>query len=155
MMSYMKQTSLFVSDSRSIAAPAQAIFDLLADPAKHPLIDGSGSVRAVRAGGPARLSLGAEFGMDMKIGAKYMITNTVVEFAEPTLIAWRHFNGHVWRYRLTPVDGATVVAEEWDASRAKGKLFLRLSRFGHRNRRAMTATLKKIDDLLANGPGVA
>jgi hypothetical protein len=40
------------------------------DPAKHPLIDGSGPVKAPRDGNPERLELGAKFGMDMKIGRR-------------------------------------------------------------------------------------
>jgi uncharacterized protein (UPF0262 family) len=34
-----------VSVTRFIAAPPEAIFDVLADPAKHPIIDGSGSLK--------------------------------------------------------------------------------------------------------------
>jgi hypothetical protein len=51
---------------------------------------------------PQRLSAGAKFGMDMKLGAPYKIVNTVIEFDEPKVIAWRHFNGHVWRYLFEP-----------------------------------------------------
>ncbi len=36
-------------------APPEGIFDLLADPAMHPVIDGSGTVRAALDGNPARL----------------------------------------------------------------------------------------------------
>ena len=81
------------------------------------MIDGSGSVKAVRAGAPERLSLGAKFAMDMHLAASYRILNTVVEFDEPNLIGWRHFNGHIWRYRFAQVDGGgTEVTEQWDAT---------------------------------------
>ncbi|HZY75470.1 MAG TPA: hypothetical protein VFE40_04060 [Jatrophihabitantaceae bacterium] len=66
---------------------------------------------------PQRLSAGAKFGMDMKLGAPYKIVNTVIEFDEPKVIAWRHFNGHVWRYLFEPADGGTKVTEQWDARR--------------------------------------
>src|SRR5579885_3482661 len=79
-------STYLVSESRTIAAEPQRLFDLVADPAMHPRIDGSGSVREVREGAPARMSLGAKFGMDMKLGAAYKITNTVVEFDEPKVI---------------------------------------------------------------------
>ena len=98
-----------VSVSKLIAADRQRIFDVVADPAQHPVIDGSGSVKAVRAGGPDRLSLGATFSMDMHLSADYKIRNTVVEFDEPSLIGWRHFNGHIWRYRFTEVPGGTAI----------------------------------------------
>ena len=52
--------------------------------------------------------------MSMKKGVPYKITNEVVEFDEPTVIAWRHMGQHVWRYRLRPVDGGTEVTEEFD-----------------------------------------
>ncbi len=116
--------SYLVSVSKVIAADPQRLFDVVADPAMHPLIDGSGSVQGQRAGAPERLCLGATFGMDMKIGAHYPITNTVVEFEEGRRIAWRHFNGHVWRYAFEPVAEGTKVTEQWDARPAKNRLLL-------------------------------
>jgi uncharacterized protein YndB with AHSA1/START domain len=131
-----------------IAAPPERIFDVLADPAQHPVIDGGGTVRAADDGNPPRLSNGARFGMDMKIGAPYRISNKVVEFEEGRRIAWRHFNGHVWRYVLSPTDGGTLVREEWDPANAGHHLVLRLLGFPRRNREAMTSTLVKLDALV-------
>lgn len=137
-----------ISVSRAIAAPAAPIFDLLANPSVHPLIDGSGSVRAARPGNPARLSLDARFSMDMRIGADYRIRNTVVEFEENRLIAWRHFYGHRWRWRLEPrSDGGTDVTETFDWSTARIPLLLDLSRFPRRNRASMAASLHRLDAL--------
>ena len=45
-----------VSIERVIAAPAEAIFDLVSDASRHPDIDGSGNVKKVKPGGPERLS---------------------------------------------------------------------------------------------------
>jgi hypothetical protein len=144
-------SAYLVSESKVIAAPAQRLFDIVADPAMHPVMDGSGSVQASRSGGPKRLELGSKFGMDMKLGAPYKITNTVVEFDEPNVIAWRHFNGHVWRYLFEPVDGGTRVTEQWDARPAKNRLFLRISGFPARNRAGIIATLDKRAELAATG----
>lgn len=144
----MPDSPFLVRVSRTIPVPAQAIFDVLADPGQHPVIDGGGTVLAARAGGPERLSLGAKFAMDMHLAANYKILNTVVEFEEPRLIAWRHFNGHIWRYRLTEVEGGTRVEEEWDARKAKSRLGLVLLGFPHRNRRAMTGTLDRLANLV-------
>jgi hypothetical protein len=44
-----------------IAAPAARIFDVLADPSQHPVIDRSGMLQAAGAERPARLSRGARF----------------------------------------------------------------------------------------------
>jgi hypothetical protein len=138
-----------VSATLFIPAEPQTLFDVLADPAQHPAIDGSGSVKASRPGGPSRLSLGARFSMDMHLAADYKIENTVVEFDEPRLIGWRHFNGHVWRYRFAPVEGGTEVTEEWDARTAKNKLGLRLLRFPQRNQAGITATLHRLSELVS------
>ena len=141
-----------ISETRTIGADAQTLFDIVADPAQHPLIDGSGSVRAIRSGGPQRLSLGAKFAMDMHIGADYKVLNTVVEFDEGRQIGWRHFNGHVWRYLFTPVDGGTEVTEQWDARPAKRKLGMVLIGFGRRNRAGITKTLQRLDELATARP---
>ena len=71
-----------VSVSRTIKASPEDIFDVLAHPARHSEIDGSGTVKASRGGADERLSQGAKFGMDMRIGLPYIIKNTVVEFEE-------------------------------------------------------------------------
>jgi uncharacterized protein YndB with AHSA1/START domain len=148
----MSETSRYlISVSKLIAADRQRLFDIVADPAQHPVIDGSGSVRAMQAGAPPRLSQGAKFGMDMHVGANYKILNTVVEFDEPNVIAWRHFNGHVWRYRFTEAAGGTEVVEEWDARPAMNRLLLLLAGFGGRNREGMVATLERLEELATTG----
>lgn len=140
-------SAYLVSESRVIAAEPQQLFDIVADPAMHPVIDGSGSVKAARDGSPGRLELGATFGMDMKLGAPYKITNTVVEFDEGRQIGWRHFNGHIWRYLFEPVDGGTRVTEQWDARPARNRLGLRLAGFPGRNRKAILATLQRLAEV--------
>ncbi len=137
--------------SKLIAADQQTLFDIVADPTQHPVIDGSNSVRALRDGGPDRLELGAKFSMDMHLGASYRISNTVIEFDEPNAIAWRHFNGHVWRYTFAERDGtaepATLVTEQWDARPARSPLALLLLGFPRRNRAGMTETLNRLERL--------
>ena len=134
-----------VSRTAVIAASPEQLFELLADPAKHPLIDGSGTVRSSRDDGPDRLSLGARFGMEMKMGASYKIQNTVVEFEENRLIAWRHFMGHRWRWRLKPLaDGKTEVTETFDWSTAKSPLAIRLAGFPKKNAQGIEKTLDRL-----------
>ena len=43
---------------RLISAPTEAIFNVLADPAKHALIDGSGMLQGASEASTARLALG-------------------------------------------------------------------------------------------------
>lgn len=134
-----------VSRSRIVSAPPKAIFDLLVDPSKHPLIDGSGTVKASQTDAPSRLALGSTFGMKMKLGVPYPIENTVVEFEEDRLIAWRHFGGHRWRYELESVDGGTKVTETFDWSTSKSPAVLEILRVPRRN----TASIEKTLDRLA------
>ena len=141
-----------VRAERVIAAAPKRIFDVLANPAQHPLIDGSGSLRSASPDNPHRLSNGARFGMQMRLGAPYRIRNTVVEFDEPRRIAWRHFAGHRWRYVLTPVRGGTLVREEWDCARVPWLYpVLRLLGFPERNRQGMEQTLARLDARLGAG----
>lgn len=134
-----------ISLSRTVAAPADRIFDLLADPARHPELDGSGSVRAPLSEGPRRLSLGARFGMRMRLGLPYTILNTVVEFEEARLIAWRHFSGHRWRWQLADLgDGRTEVTETFDWRAARSPRVIELLGFPARNRRGIEATLDRL-----------
>jgi hypothetical protein len=58
-----------VSVERVIAAPADRIFELLANPDRHHDIDGSGTVRDAKQS-PPRLTMGAQFGMSMHLGVK-------------------------------------------------------------------------------------
>jgi uncharacterized protein YndB with AHSA1/START domain len=141
-----------ISVERVIPAPAQEIFDLLADPAMHPVLDGSGTVRQSREGNPTRLSLGARFGMSMVLGSPYRISNKVVEFEEGRRIAWRHFARNVWRYELEPVEGGTRVRESFDWSHGIAPtLVLKALGFLDRNNPGMEKTLENIEEYLAKG----
>ncbi len=150
-----------VSTSRVIPAERQRIFDVLADPAMHPVIDGSGTVQEAQEGGPDRLTYGAKFGMSMKMGAPYKIANTVVEFDEGKRLAWCHFHGHRWRYELEDVptgagpDGTqpgTKVTETFDWSTARTKWTLEMAGIPKRNLEAMERTLERLEEtVLADG----
>jgi uncharacterized protein YndB with AHSA1/START domain len=149
-----------VSVERVIDAPPAAIFDLLADASRHPAIDGSGTVKQAKADAPNRLSLGATFGMSMKLGVGYSMVNTVVEFEENRRIAWqarppgwagRISAGRIWRYELEPVDGGTRVRESWDVSQDKQRPLLKLGPLPEKTRRNMEQTLARIEELVTAG----
>jgi uncharacterized protein YndB with AHSA1/START domain len=140
---------------RVIPAPPEKIFDLLADPRRHRDIDGSGTVREAK-NTPERLSLGAKFGMAMKLGIPYSMESTVIEFEDGRRIAWqsrppgsigsRFGGGRIWRYELEPVEGGTRVRESWDISEEKIKAFVRPAR--KKTIKSMDATLARIEELL-------
>jgi uncharacterized protein YndB with AHSA1/START domain len=145
--------SLLISRSRVINAPIGDVFNTLADPTMHSLIDGSGTVFHPVEGAPERLSKGATFGMRMKVGVEYKITNTVVEFEEPTRIAWRHVGGHIWRYELRSIDPgstgevSTEVTETFDGRRSKFPPMLILAGYTRRHPKAMELTLERLAGL--------
>lgn len=134
-----------VSVSKVVRAPAERVFEVLADPAKHAVIDGSGTVKGTKAPGGTRLALGSRFGMSMKLGIPYGISNEVVEFEEGRQIAWRHFGGHRWRWRLEPVDGGTKVTETFDWSMSRSPVALEVMRVPARNKRSIEATLDRLE----------
>lgn len=133
-----------VSVSRVIAAPPEAIFAVLADASKHPLIDGSGTVQAAR-GDTEPLRLGSKFGMSMKIGVPYLISNTVVEFEPNRRIAWAHWGKHRWRYQLAPVEGGTEVTETFDWSTSLFPKGIELAGYPKKHPPSMEKTLERLD----------
>lgn len=145
-----------VSVERTIPAPAEAIFALLADPTRHRDIDGSGTVRQAK-GAAGRLGLGSTFGMSMKMGMPYSMANTVVEYEENRRIAWQthgpgavggKIGGRIWRYVLEPVDGGTVVTESWDPTQESVLTRPLIGLTAGKTRSNMEATLARIEELL-------
>ena len=142
-------TRRVVSASRIIAAPREAIFKVLATPALHPVIDGSGSVKAPT-DDPGTLLLGAKFGMAMKLGLGYKVQNTVSTFEEGRSIAWHHFAGFIWRYDLVDVEAGTEVTESFDYSNLLG-VGLSLTAFPQNNLRNIEKTLGRLDHYVTTG----
>lgn len=132
-----------------VHAPADAIFAVLADPAKHPLIDGSGTVQASKDGTPQRLELGSTFGMRMKRGMPYSVTNKVVEYEKDRLIAWRHVGRHRWRWELKPIDNDTTeVTETFDWTNAPiGALYGMLG-FLDANTKGIESSLARLESVV-------
>jgi uncharacterized protein YndB with AHSA1/START domain len=148
-----------VTVERTIPAPSDAIFALVADAANHPLLDGSGSVKSARSGGGEPLQLGSEFGMSMKLGLPYVTKSTVIEFEPNRRIAWqteaagtlgRAIGGRVWRYELEPMGSGTRVRETWDISKDTLRPVLAIT-FASKTRRDMLRTLDRIEELVAVG----
>ena len=147
-----------VNGPRLIPAPAEAIFDLLADPGRHHEIDGSGTIVGARSAGERRLALGDSFGMDMDWGVNYATKNVVVEFEENRRIAWQTLapkplsyvlTGRIWRYELEPVEGGTIVRETWDTRQeALPSRYVVRATLTDLTRRNMEKTLQRIQDVV-------
>lgn len=151
-----------VSVSRRIAAPAAAVFAVLADPARHPEIDGSGMLREV-VGRPVISGVGDTFTVRMHNAemGDYEMTNYVVEYVPGRRIGWEPemsaasraedqadvgVRAHQrWSYELTP-DGpdGTLVTETYDCTRAPEWL-RKAVKGGYRWEAAMKATLENLE----------
>ena len=137
-----------VGSSADVKASAADVFALLCDPNSHSLFDGSGTVLSSRATGPVELGLGDRFHMSMRRGVPYRMWNTVVEFEQDRLIAWRQEWGHhVWRYELSPTESGTRVTETFDWSNCRAKWLLGLMRAPAANEAAIEATLVRLQEL--------
>ena len=152
------------SVERTIHASPGVVFALVADAARHPDIDGSGTVRRLRPGATRMLSLGSVFGMEMRVGVRSSMRNEVIEFEPDRRIAWRTSvagalgrwaGGRVWRYELEEVAEGTRVRESWDISGDKQRWLL--GRFGTpaNTLRNMERTLERIAELTEAHPPAA
>jgi len=131
-----------------IDAPIQSVFDIIANPRRHGAFDGSGTV-VEQVSGPERLTLGASFGMAMRMKLPYRISNTVVEFEEPTRIAWRHAGRHRWRYELRAIDeNHTEVTETFDGSTAIFPPALKIMNAYENNQKAILKSLSRLKVLV-------
>jgi hypothetical protein len=129
-----------------INAPAEKIFAVLSNPHRHKEIDGSATIQE-NISGPDKLVLGSKFGMKMHLGVDYRIRNTVVEYSENSLIAWRHVGRWIWRYELVNMGtNLTQVTETFDASRAPliSKAWLSLRKAYPWTQKAVAKTLVQL-----------
>jgi uncharacterized protein YndB with AHSA1/START domain len=143
-----------VSVERAIAATPAAIFAVVADASRHPEIDGSGTVVKAKPAASHELGLGSVFGMSMKMGVPYVMSNTVIEFEQDRRIAWqtvlsgflgRFVGGRIWRFELEPAaDGSTLVRESWDISQDKQSGFLRRGKVPAATAEGMTKSLENL-----------
>jgi len=119
-----------VSATLIVAAPVTRVFAVLADPATHAAIDGTGWVQEAADRAPLA-EVGQLFRMDMHHGAHpdgdYQVVNKVQVLDAPRAIAWLtgyrkdngelEFGGWTWRYDLTPRGPAeTEVKHTYDWS---------------------------------------
>jgi hypothetical protein len=112
---------------RTIRAKAADIFRVLSDPNGHVTIDSSGMLMSAE-GGPVTgvgdtftIHMDREALNDYPLGL-YDVVVTITEFIKDREIAWsiaglvRPSIGHVYGYRLEPLDDATLVTSYYDWS---------------------------------------
>jgi len=154
--------------TKRIEAPAGRIFALLADPATHHELDGSGMLRP-GVDAPVVSGVGDVFVMPMhndEMG-EYEMANHVVEFEQDRRIAWEptlasasrpedveevgNSARQIWGYELAPAgSGATEVTEFFDCSQSPDWL-RKAVRGGERWRQSMEDSLDNLARLSTAG----
>lgn len=147
---------------RTLGAPPERIFALLADPARHPALDGAGMVRGLVSGPSPVTAVGDAFVMDMNqegIG-DYQMRSEVVALQPGREIAWApavhppgalaHLigdadpSGHVWRWALEAAEnGGTRVTHTYDWSGVRDEKALAL--YPRVTPEQMEGTLDRLD----------
>jgi uncharacterized protein YndB with AHSA1/START domain len=118
----VSDTRISVSDT--VDAPVERVFALLADPDRHPDIDGSGTLRASHTH-LAITEVGDVFVVEMEHPerGRYTVENHVVRYEPDQALAWAPAkpgaqpSGHVWSWELTATDDDhTLVTHSHDWS---------------------------------------
>jgi hypothetical protein len=124
-------TNECISATITIKAPAAAAFGVIADPASHPAIDGTGWVRDPVDCQPLTAS-GQVFRMAMyhpnHPNGDYEMANQIEVFDPPHAISWKpgydpgngelQFGGWIWRYDLAslgPCATEVTLSYDWSA----------------------------------------
>jgi uncharacterized protein YndB with AHSA1/START domain len=109
-----------VSATAEVGAPAEVIFELIADPSQQPRWDGNDNLAEALSGQRVR-EVGDVFTMTLSKGS--VRENHVVEFEEGRRIAWMPADpgeppaGHLWRWELEPTgETSTIVTHTYDWS---------------------------------------
>ena len=115
----MTEEQRIVSAERVVKAPAEAVFELIADPSQQPRWDGNENL-VEAAPGQRVHAVGDVF--QMKIHNGDVRENRIVEFEEGRRIAWlpapqgEEPRGHLWRWEVEPVEGGALVRHTYDWS---------------------------------------
>ncbi len=136
----------YVNATLAIAAPAERVFAVLADPTTHAAIDGTGWVRKSVNHVPLT-EVGQIFRMDMyhpnHPNGDYRVANKVQVLDPPRTIGWLpgeekgdghlEFGGWIWRYDLTPLgpsETEVTLTYDWSAVPAAIREYLQFPPFG-------------------------
>ncbi len=165
----MAEIANVVSVTRRIPAPATRIFAVLADPARHPEIDGSGMLRHALEPRPlSRVGDAFVIAMHNDEMGDYEMTNHVVEYEPGRRLTWEPVLSRAsreedvagvggsahqrWSYTLVPESAdVTVVTETFDCTESPEWL-KNAVRGGKRWEGAMSATLERLESLTTSIP---
>lgn len=114
--------------TRHVAAPPEAVFEVLCDPQGHVAIDATGMLQGATgfpvtaAGDTFVVHMDRESLGDFPELGRYDVTVTIRELEPARLVSWtilgrvRPQIGHVYGYRLEPAEAGTTVTSFYDWS---------------------------------------
>ncbi len=160
----MTDTTTRIDVDRAIAADPQAIFDVLRSPDGHVAIDATGMLMS--ADGEPASAVGDRFVVhmdrdslrDFDLG-EYDVTVVIETFEADREIAWSIDGtmqppmGHVYGYRLDPIDGGTMVTSYYDWSNLHEQYAGFADRFPIISEASLRATLGILARTVAPGRG--
>lgn len=144
-----------ITVSRTVDAPIERVFAMLADPDRHPDLDGSGMLRGSRTH-TVLAAVGEAFSMDMhhELLGDYVADSVVTVYERDRAIGWapgpagREPFGHTYGYQLEPEgDDRTVVTHVYDWSAVTDEQVLALCPVVSAVQ--LSATLERLDAALA------
>lgn len=153
-----RDTYLGAAVRATIAAPAEALWAIVADPTRHPELAGSGEPREIRllTEGPLRVDTRFESRQVAK-GYRYTSRSVVTACEAPRLLQWKVYDvppypptfDLVWEFRLEPTEAGTRVthAYRWgiDAPLPVVLLLIPVRRWrAEQNVRFMVQTLRNL-----------
>jgi uncharacterized protein YndB with AHSA1/START domain len=133
-----------VSATLTVALPVATVFAVLADPATHAAIDGTGWVQEAVDRAPLT-EVGQVFRMDMyhPAGGDYRVANKVNALDAPHTIGWLtgqekaggrlEFGGWFWRYDLAPIgpsETEVTLSYDWSAVPESIRAYIQFPPFG-------------------------
>jgi hypothetical protein len=152
-----------VSATLAVAAPAERVFAVLADPTTHSSIDGTGWVQQAVDRAPLT-QVGQIFRMDMYHSnhpdGEYRVVNKVEVLDPPRTIGWLtgqekgdgrlELGGWIWRYDLAPLGPSktdVTLTYDWSAVPQSIREYIRFPPFGPEH---LSNSLRHLADLIAD-----
>jgi hypothetical protein len=87
--------------------------------------------------------------MAMHLGIDYRITNTVVEFEENKLIAWRHLGRWRWRYEIREISpNQCEVTETFDGRKSISQSWLKFRKAYPWTQMVVAKTLVRLKEVM-------
>jgi uncharacterized protein YndB with AHSA1/START domain len=142
-----------------IRATPERLWEIVADPLRHPELAGSGEPRQVQRLDHGPLAVGSRFEARQQIGAfRYRAVSTITALERPRLVRWNVRDAD-WEFRLEPLAGDTLVVHAHRFTPRRGGLLATLlgpilHLRARQNVKGMVNTLRNLAQLAGAPPPV-